>query len=96
MIDVNVVALGLLDLIEDCVRGAVLKSELRESLLMEAQCGLVVLDRMVMRKLPEMHPFLAFFTNYDFLKIGSDSPQPTAALLDALSEISKARKIFSS
>ena len=33
---------------------------------------------------PELHPFLAFFTDYDFPQIGRDSPEPTAALLDAL------------
>ena len=56
----------------------------------------MVLDRMVMRSAPEVYPFLAFFTDYDFPKIGRDSPEPTVALLDALREILKARKVFKS
>jgi hypothetical protein len=95
MTDVNAFALELLEFVENCVRTAALNSDSRESLLEEAQCALVVLDRMVMRTAPEVYPFLAFFTDYDFPKIGRDSPEPTAALLDALSGLLKARKVFS-
>ena len=96
MTNVNVFALELLEFVENCVRAAVLNAEFAKSLLEEAQCALVVLDRMVMRTAPEVYPFLAFFTDYDFPKIGRDSPEPTAALLDALSGLLKARKVFSS
>ena len=96
MTDVNAFALELLEFVENCVRAAVLNSDSRESLLEEAQCALVVLDRMVMRTAPEVYPFLAFFTDYDFPKIGRDNPEPTAALLDALSGLLKARKVFKS
>ena len=96
MTDVNAFALDLLQFVEDCVRRAVVDFSSRDSLLAEAQCALVVLDRMVTRNAPEVHPFLAFFTDYDFPKIGRDSPEPIAALLDALSEILKARKVFKS
>jgi hypothetical protein len=95
MRDVNAVALGLLQFVEDSVRSAVVTPESSHTLLVEAQYALIVLDRIVRRDAPELYPFLAFFTDYDLPKIGSENQQPTAALLDALKELLKARKVFS-
>ena len=91
MTDVNAFSLELLQFVEDSVREAVLDPHSRAALLGEAECALIVLDRMLRRKAPEVHPFARFFIDHDLPQIGRERP---GELLDALNGIMKARKVF--
>jgi hypothetical protein len=54
---------------------------------------MVVFDRMVKRRAPELYPFVSFFTDYNLPQLAQE-PSPTFKLVDALNEILKARKVF--
>ena len=92
--DINDFALQLLQFVEDNVKEAIDNKSYRRALLAEADGALVVLVRTLRRNAPELCPFASFFIDCDLLQISLDNPEPTAKLLDVLSEILKARKVF--
>ena len=93
MVNVNVFAMQLLEFVEDSVKQAIFDEPSRQTLLIEADCAMVVLDRMVKRRAPELYPFVSFFTDYNLPQLAQE-PSPTPKLVDALNEILKARKVF--